>query len=213
MTDAVNNPYVFLTGGSATHAHISVHSIANTPPSQSAQEPNLTTTEAYFLAGLLAHLPAVSAMTLPLPASFARVVDGLWSGGTYVCWGTDNKEVPIRLCNATSPSSRNFELKTLDGTANPYFALAAVLGAGQSGVENQSELTMKDCWGPSAAERGEDGRRELGITQRMPLNWEDARRHLKGDETINAILGHGVVEKYLNVNEVSGCRFVHCFIY
>jgi hypothetical protein len=42
----------------------------------------------------------------------------VWSGGTYVCWGTDNREAPVRLCNANSPSARNFELRFIDGLAN-----------------------------------------------------------------------------------------------
>ncbi|KAF9466906.1 FLU1-II [Collybia nuda] len=190
--------------GSASHAHISVHSTDKSPQTQSAQEPNLTITEASFLAGLLAHLPAVAAITLPLPASFERVADGIWSGGTYVCWGTDNREVPIRLCNATFASSRNFEVKALDGTANPYLALAAILGAGHSGIQTQTQLLVKDCRGPSAAELGEEGRKELGIIQRMPLNWDDARNKLSNDEIMRGILGGDVVDKYLNVNECMG---------
>ena len=64
------------------------------------------------------HLPALTALTLPQPASYKRVGDGVWSGGTYVCWGTDNREAPVRLCNAACPSSRNFELRFIDGLAN-----------------------------------------------------------------------------------------------
>lgn len=142
------------------------------------------------------------ALTLPLPASYQRVADGVFSGGTYVCWGTDNREVPIRLVNATSPSSRNFEVKTLDGTANPYFALAAILGAGLAGIQDGASLTMKDCTGPSAAQRGEAGRRALGITHQIPLNWIEARVQLEQSDVLRDVLGAGVIEKYLNVNKV-----------
>lgn len=171
-------------------------------PPPDTSNPNLNTLEASFLAGLLKDFPAVVALTLPLPASYQRVADGVFSGGTYVCWGTDNREVPIRLVNATSPSSRNFEVKTLDGTANPYFALAAILGAGLAGIQDGASLTMKDCTGPSAAQRGEAGRRALGITHQIPLNWIEARVQLEQSDVLRDVLGAGVIEKYLNVNKV-----------
>lgn len=119
-----------------------------------------------------------------------------------MCWGSENREVPIRLCNPTEPGSRNFEVKTLDGTANPYYALAAILGAGAVGVKEGRELLLKDCAGLSAAGRGEDGRKALGITQRMPLEWEEARKSLKESEVVNGVLGERVVDAYLRVNEV-----------
>ncbi|KAJ6630086.1 hypothetical protein B0H10DRAFT_1109652 [Mycena sp. CBHHK59/15] len=183
--------------GSAAHAHISVHSTKADPPPKG---PDFTVLESRFLAGLLENLPAAIAFTLPLPASYKRVLDGIFSGGTFICWGTDNREVPVRLCNATSPASRNFEVKVIDGTANPYLALAALLGAGHHGIRSGSILTIKDCVGPSAVQRDEDGRKALGISVRMPLSWEEARENLQGSATMTEIFGKGVIEKYLSVN-------------
>ncbi|KAJ7490936.1 hypothetical protein FB451DRAFT_1221483 [Mycena latifolia] len=186
--------------GSAAHAHISVHS--TTSGDQSSKRTEFTVLESGFLAGLLEHLPATLPFTLPLPASYKRMVDGIFSGGTFICWGTDNREVPIRLCHATSPASRNFEVKTIDGTANPYLALAALLGAGHDGIRSGSALAMKDCVGPSAAERGEEGRKALGISERMPLSWEEARQKLLGSVVMRGIFGTSVIDKYLSVNEL-----------
>jgi glutamine synthetase len=73
------------------------------------------------------------------------MVDGVWSGGTYVCWGTDNREAPVRLCNAFSPPSRNFEIKCLDGTANPYLAVASFISAGMDGVSKDIECQIQEC--------------------------------------------------------------------
>ncbi|KAF8954897.1 hypothetical protein BDZ97DRAFT_1862383 [Flammula alnicola] len=194
-------PRVFLdSSGSAAHSHISVHA-PNEQPRPSAHE-NLSELEATFLAGLLEHLASLALLVLPTTASYKRMQDGVWSGGTYVCWGTDNREAPIRLCNATSPSSRNFELKTLDGTANPYLALAAVLGAGLSGVLLSKELTIKDCsGGKSAALLGESGRAELGIRQRMPLSWEEARAKFEKSVIVDSVFGMDFKTKYLSVNK------------
>jgi glutamine synthetase len=109
---------LFPQGGSSTHTHVSVHSTGGSWPHAPTATNDLTSYEASFLSSLLDHLPGVTALTLPQPASYMRVGDGVWSGGTYVCWGTDNREAPVRLCNANSPSARNFELRFIDGLAN-----------------------------------------------------------------------------------------------
>ncbi|KAF8908595.1 hypothetical protein CPB84DRAFT_1703615 [Gymnopilus junonius] len=194
-------PRVFLDNcGSAAHAHISLHSSNSSP---SPDHANLTSLESSFLAGILTHLASFTLLLLPTTASYQRMMDGVWSGGTYVCWGTDNREAPIRLCNASSPSSRNFELKTLDGTANPYLAIAAVLGAGLEGILEEKQLTIQNCKGEkSAALLGDQGRKVLGISERLPLSWEEARAKFEKSELVEGVFGKEFKEKYLSVNKV-----------
>ncbi|KIM42454.1 hypothetical protein M413DRAFT_444874 [Hebeloma cylindrosporum] len=194
-------PRVFLDNcGSAAHAHISVHT-PSAEPQASAHE-NLNQIEASFLAGVLEHLPSIALLALPTTFSYKRMLDGVWSGGTYVCWGTDNREAPMRLCNAPSPSSRNFELKTLDGTANPYLALAAVLASGSEGIASAKELTIKECGGEkTAAQLGQKGREELGIRERLPLTWEEARLKFKESTIMERAFGKEFKRTYLNVNK------------
>ena len=151
---------------------------------------------------MLEHLPALTLLALPLIASYKRMADGCWSGGTYVSWGVENKESPVRLCNPHSPSSRNFELKTLDGTANPYLALAGVIGAGLSGIVESKELTMQDCsGGVTAALLGEEGRANLGIKDRFPLNWEDACSKFEASAIVDSIFGNEFKRKFLSIQK------------
>lgn len=186
------------TVGSSTHAHVSVHS--STEHGRKSRD-QLSDYEKEFLAGLLEHLPAVAAFTLPTPASYKRVADGIWSGGTYVSYGNENREAPVRLTNAASPSSRHFELRFIDGTANPYLALAAILAAGMTGIKTKQVLTMKDCQERSAAEMTEEERKAMGVTKRMPLNVEQARRNLREDKVLGETLGRELVEPFLAVNK------------
>lgn len=133
------------------------------------------------------------------------MVDGVWSGGTYVCWGTDNREAPVRLCNAFSPSSRNFEVKCLDGTANPYLAVAGFLSAGLDGILGKKECEIKDCGlelGLSAALLGDEGRQALGIKERMPLGWEEARSKFEASDLIDKEFGKVFKTRYLGINKV-----------
>lgn len=154
-----------------------------------------------WLQSLLTHLPALCALTLPTADSYERVADGAWSGGTHAAWGTDNREVPVRLCG--TPGNHNFEFRALDGTANPYIALAGVLGAGARGVREGARLTSGDCTVPVAlmkeAEKVRIGVQNAG---RLPRTISAARDLLTTDEILGEILGSEFVEAYLAVNQV-----------
>ncbi|KAH9477666.1 Protein fluG [Psilocybe cubensis] len=198
-------PRVFMDNcGSAAHVHISVHPSSGASPAHLPLSTNsvLTPLESSFLSGVLAHLSSIALLALPTEPSYKRMADGVWSGGTYVCWGRDNREAPLRLCNASSPTSRNFELKTLDGTANPYLAIAAVLGAGLDGIEHGRELKIKECSGEkSAALLGSAGRAELGITERLPLSWKEARVNFEKSELVDEFFGAEFKTKFLAANK------------
>ncbi|KAJ8595711.1 glutamine synthetase/guanido kinase [Rhizopogon salebrosus TDB-379] len=214
--------------GSAAHTHISVHPINPDQPfglqssagdhTQAATSENvLTPLERIFLAGLMDHLPAACAFTLPIRASYARMLDGIWSGGTWVAWGRDNRETPVRLCVPPTrvpvpapsqaqaapvpkpPSGNHFEVKCVDGTSSPYLALSGLLGAGVLGIQSQSPLIEKDCRAP-AATMTEAEREAVGVKRRLPRTWEEARGALEGDVAMRGLLG-GVVEGFLAVGE------------
>ncbi len=193
-------------GGSGAHTHISVHG-GRTPPSRTAdahRAPTLTPAERSFLSGLLAHLPALCALTLPTAASYARMLDGIWAGGTYASWGTYNREAPVRVCGPEG--HRHFEVKCVDATATPHLAIAGLLAAGATGVADGLLLELGDAQKP-VAEMDERERREVGLEEgkvrRLPQTIADARRLLGGDEVLRGVLGDEFVEKYLGVNEVS----------
>ncbi|KAG8699163.1 hypothetical protein FRC09_006784 [Ceratobasidium sp. 395] len=151
--------------GTASHVHVSVQSAHSDAPSNHPDIPDLPKDLASFMSGLLAHLPTVCAFTLPLDASYARVMDGVWSGGAWVCWGRENKEAPIRLCG--SGKGFNVELKAFDGLANPYLGLAAVLAAGVAGLEKGKALEMRDCR-LVASELTAERRGAMQIVTKMP---------------------------------------------
>ncbi len=191
---------VFLAG-SAAHAHLSLRS--SIPASSASADidsaPALSQLEASFLEGLLQHLPAVCAFSLPLAASYRRVVDGAWSGGTYVAWGRDNRETPIRLCGFES--DYHFEVKCNDGTANPYLSLAALLSAGMLGVRANLKLSVGHS-NVAPAKMSENERQKIGVKARMPLNVEDAQKNLRQDKELIAELGEEFVRIYLSAHEV-----------
>ncbi|TFY55234.1 hypothetical protein EVJ58_g8375 [Rhodofomes roseus] len=84
--------------GSGAHMHLSLHSSAPVAKPDTrldaALAPELTPTERSFLQTLVEHIASLSAITQPTNASYGRVEDGIFSGGTYACWGWHNKDAP-----------------------------------------------------------------------------------------------------------------------
>lgn len=113
--------------GSAAHTHISI-----SPP----------TREESFLVGVLHRLPSVAAFTLSQDASYERVRSGVWSGSEWVAWGFQNREAPVRKIGPG-----HWEFKSVDGVANMYLAVAALLAAGYLGIKDDMPLTMHECTG------------------------------------------------------------------
>lgn len=103
--------------GSAAHAHISLQ-----PPTRDKD---------FFIGGVLQHLPALCAFTMPDLQSYGRVVDDQWTGGTWVAWGTQNRECPLRRVE-----DGRWEIRCLDGLANIYFAMAGIIAAGMLGLSS-----------------------------------------------------------------------------
>ena len=158
---------------------------------------------ASFLEGLLKHLPSTSIFTLPTPASYSRATDE----GMYVAWGVDNREAetPIRVCGRGGDDPNlNLEVTSLDGTANPYLAIAALLSAGMNGARNSLGLTVRMCQvNPDEMTREE--RERSRVTVRMPRDVEGARDALRESSLMKWGMGEKLVENYLMVNEVSLC--------
>jgi hypothetical protein len=69
---ATLHPKPFEGINTTAHAHISLH-----PPERHMQ---------FFVGGVLRHLPAICAFTMPEEVSYGRAVDDSWTGGTWVCF-------------------------------------------------------------------------------------------------------------------------------
>jgi len=171
--------------GTAAHTHMSISSAGGDKPE----------TYVPFYAGVLKHLRAITAFTYSNPASFERVVDGAWAGGRWVTWGTQNRETALRKVEGS-----HWEIKCMDGLANPYFAIAAILLAGTRGVETKEKMVWGDCEMDPAKLTAND-RKELGVTDMLPASVEEALGALNADEELVEMLGPELVERYVNVKE------------
>ena len=173
--------------GTASHMHMSLSSLEGDASPREVYEP--------FYAGLLQHLPAVSAYTLSTPASYERAVDSCWAGGTWVAWGTQNRETPLRKVEGG-----HWEVKCIDGTANPYLSTAAVLAGGLLGIDSEAELSdWTDCGTEAPAGLTEEEREELGVVTNMPTSCEQAWSAMRRDGALCDLLGRALAERYITV--------------
>lgn len=174
--------------GTASHAHMSIHSL-DASGNGAVKEHNYEN----FYAGILKHLRAIIAFTYSNPASYERMVDGCWAGGRWVTWGTQNRETPLRKCEDS-----HWEFKSLDGMANPYLAMAALLAAGSHGVRAQIPLTWGDCEIDPANLTKAD-RERLGVKDMLPADLSEALDALSADDEFIRLLNPQIVERYIAV--------------
>ena len=163
------------------HVHLSINDVGK---------------EDSFLAGILQQLPSICAIAMPNFDSYTRVKDCIFATGSWISWGTEIRDAPIRKIKPG-----HWEIRCVDGTANMYLTLAAILEAGLSGIQDSAALTIRDCR-KSAAKMDEVERKEMGITERLPGSLKEALDCLGRDKLIKSSLGADLVEKYLSLKEL-----------
>ncbi|KAE9366883.1 developmental protein FluG [Stipitochalara longipes BDJ] len=171
--------------GTASHIHISISS------------PDGDKKEVYepFYAGVLKHLQALIAFTYSSPSSYDRMVDSAWAGGRWVAWGTQNRETALRKIEGS-----HFEIKVVDGLANVYLALAAIIAAGILGVRDKLELTLADCL-RDPGQLSDEERQALGIKDMLPKDLETALQALEEDTELTEQVGKDIVVRYVQVKK------------
>ena len=90
-----------------------------------------------FIAGIMAHLPGLTALTSPSMNSYRRISPGSWSTA-YICYGPDNREAAVRIPSrfwGSEMASTNLEFRPADSSSNPYIALGGIIAAGLDGME------------------------------------------------------------------------------
>lgn len=148
--------------------------------------------EAYsFIAGIMEHMRAMSAVTNPIVNSYKRLVPG-YEAPTYIAWSATNRSPLIRVPAAKGPGTR-IELRCPDCACNPYLAFAVCLAAGLDGIKRG--LTPPASVQQDIFEMTENERLEAGI-QSLPRNLYEAIHEMKKSEFMKDVLGEEVFYKY-----------------
>lgn len=184
--------------GSGCHLHMSLWEENDNITYNPEMPGELSPYAKSFMAGILKHLPSLMAITTPSTNSYRRIIPHSWSGA-FSCWGWDNREAAIRVpTNPEFPSPTNFELKTVDATANPYIALGAVIFAGLDGISSNLQLPKEIEVDPGTLTDAK--RQSRGIT-RLPINLGEAIQNLENDQVLLDALHPDLARTYLAVKK------------
>ena len=198
--------------GNGCHLHLSLREMG---PDGEPGEPvfydaadryRLSETGYHFIGGLLAHLPALVALTCGSVNSYRRLAPQMWSSA-YTVYGMDNREAAVRICSPMRDDpagSVNLELKPSDSSGNPYLALGACIYAGLDGIRRK--LDPGEAVNVDPATLTDDQRRAVGA-HRLPASLAEALDALEADELLMESLGDLRRRAYLAVKRSDVAAF------
>ncbi|HEY3363839.1 MAG TPA: type I glutamate--ammonia ligase [Symbiobacteriaceae bacterium] len=150
-----------------------------------------------YLAGLLVHAPAFTAVCNPLVNSYKRLVPG-YEAPVYIGWSERNRSHFLRVPMRRGKSTR-LELRSPDPSCNPYLALAAIMAAGLDGIRRG--LTPPDPLNRSVYRMSPEEREVEGIRS-LPGNLHEALVELERDEVIQDALGPQICGAFLDAKMI-----------
>jgi glutamine synthetase len=190
--------------GSGMHTHLSLFTEGGENAFHDADDEfNLSETAKQFLAGILEHAPAITAVCNPTVNSYKRLVPG-YEAPVYVAWSDVNRSALIRKPAARTPAASRIELRSPDPSCNPYLALAVMLQAGLDGIERG--LNAPDPVRENIYEFDESMRNEYGINT-LPPNLDRAIDALENDDVILDALGDHVAEKFIEAKRAENDEY------
>jgi glutamine synthetase len=196
-------PFSNLTGNGA-HYHMSLWDPENKSNLFEDEQGNLSQLGHWFMGGVLKHAKALAAIADPLVNSYKRLISGApRSGATwapvYITYGGSNRTQMVRL-----PGGGRIECRTVDGAANPYLTMAAMLAAGIDGIENKIDPGKRNT--DNLYEVPEDELRRRGIDV-LPRSLAHAIDYLEQDEVVQGALGEVYAKYYIQVKRDEWRRY------
>lgn len=190
---------IYGEAGSSMHVHVLLMKDGQPVFSDDEGYSHLSRTAHYFMGGLLKHIASLCAITNPSTNSFKRLVPG-YEAPVTVGYATSNRSAVIRIpAYAKTPNLRRFELRTPDGTCNPYLCYAAILMAGLDGVKNQID-PKENGWGPYDFNLYTLSDEEKANLQGLPTSLEAALDALEADHdylTAGGVFPEGLLTNFI----------------
>ena len=178
--------------GSGMHTHISVwHDGKNLFRDDKARH-GLSDISLQFIAGVMEHAAAITAIANPLVNSYKRLVPG-YEAPTVIAYSLANRSPMIRLPKATGNSKR-IEVRSPDPAANPYLLFAALLAAGMDGARRK--LKAPDPVTVNVYLQTSEWRQQHNIHE-LPGSLEHALDALEADPVIRNVFSEHTIEHYI----------------
>ncbi len=182
--------------GSGMHFHVSLwQAQANGVCVFNDTQQDLSPLGRHFIAGVLHHAAALTALGAPTVNSYKRLSAGQSITGTTwapasVTHGPNNRTALVR----TLPG--RFEWRAPDASANPYLATAALIAAGLDGIDRGLALPVActddlfDCTPTQLASRG---------IATLPQSLAEAIDALEANSVVRAALGDTLSAEFIRL--------------
>lgn len=188
--------------GSGTHIHFSLRDAAGAPVLYDPAAPwGLGDVGAAFVAGIVAHLPDMVALTAPSIASYYRLRPNRWAP-TWSNLAVRDRGAAVRVCpifgraEEAAASQFNVEFRVTDATASPYMALGALVHAGLDGIRAGLRLPAPFAHGFAAAS---DAEKRAAGWRPLPQSLGEAVDALAASPAVTGWLGAELAEAYVRL--------------
>jgi glutamine synthetase len=175
-------PYEHLAGN-GVHVHLSLWDTDGQEDRSGGDGPlGLSAEMAHFIAGVLAHAPALCGVSAPTVNSYKRLLPGSWAPA-HIGYSAGNRAALVRVPGASRP---RMEFRAGDHTAHPHLALAALIAAGIDGLDRRL-----DPGPPASGDLGhlpDDALARQGV-RLLPRTAHEALDAIETDPVVMAALG------------------------
>ena len=185
-------PFENLTGNGC-HAHVSLWNGNINKFLDKSDRYGLSKIAYNFLGGIMKHADSLSAFFNPTINSYRRInapptkSGASWSPST-ISYSGNNRTHMIRI-----PDPGRFELRLMDGSANPYLLQAGVIASGLYGMNNRIDPgKILNCNMYTDYEKYPD-------LPKLPDQLEDSLEKLDNNKDIKEIFGEEVINSYIKL--------------
>jgi glutamine synthetase type III len=185
-------PFNNLTGNGC-HAHVSVWRGKKNMFLDKSDKLGLSKIAYNFLGGVIKNASSLSAFFNPTINSYRRInapptkSGASWSPSSISYTG-NNRTHMIRI-----PDPGRFELRLMDGSANPYLLQASILAAGLDGLKNKI-----DPGNPLYCNMYEDFAKYPDLPK-LPNELDQSLSQLKDNKSMNEAFGSDVISSYVKL--------------
>ncbi len=191
--------------GNGVHMHFSFRAADGRPVTYDASQPGgVSSIAGSFVAGIVRHLPALTAFTAPSPVSYLRLKPHHWSS-SYTWFGDRDREASLRICpvnrigGADVAKAFNIEYRAADATACPHLALGVMVRAGLEGI--RQGLGAPPLFSGDPALLSPEQCAALGL-RKLPQSLDDALNALLADATVLSWFDPVAIETYTGMKRM-----------
>ena len=200
---------IYAEAGNGMHVHMQLFKKGNPLFYDENGYSQLSETAMYFIGGVLTHAKALCAFTNPSTNSYKRLVPG-YEAPVTIGYATANRSSVIRIpAYAKGPDKKRFELRSPDGTCNPYFAFSAILMAGCDGIQKKIN-PCKEGFGPYDFNLYNLSSEEQQKIKQLPRSLDEALDALEADReflTTGGVFPEKLVEIWIKKKHREAARY------